>query len=207
MNTKILLASLATAGLATTAGLHSAHAENLAIGAQAQILPAGSVDIAVGDEDESFDLKTAFGIVGTVDYRVHPNFSVGAAPRLIFGVKPDEADEDSDSATQLDLAARLTGHFPVAPKIELFGYASPAYSFVFLPSEDGDDDEADDPSGFALGFGAGAAFKVTPALSVVGEIGYTLGFQGSSVETPIGDFDVDFKTSFPHVGIGIQAAL
>jgi hypothetical protein len=193
MNTKILVASLATAGLAITGSV--AHAEGIELGAQLQVMPFGSeVEVGAGDFSGSADLGTAFGIVGLADFAVHPNINIGAAPRLVFGIKGEDANEDADAATQLDLAARVTGHATVAPKLDVFGYASPGYSLIMIP-----DNEDDNPAGFILGFGGGAGYAVTPSLSVVGELGYTLGFQGVD--------DVDFATKLLHIGVGIKAAL
>ena len=207
MNTKILVASLATAGLASAFGASAAHAEGLKLGAQAQVLPFGSsLEIGDGDDSEDLDLSTAFGIVGTVDYAVHPNIDIGLAPRLVLNIIPDEADDDDDSATELDLAARVTGHALVAPKLDVFGYVAPGYSIVMLPEGD-DDDAFDDPSGLILGLGAGVKYAVSPTLSVVGELGYQLGFQGTSIEFAGESFDADFKTNLVHFGVGIQAAL
>jgi hypothetical protein len=88
----------------------------------------------------------------------------------------------------------------VAPKLDLFGFVSPGYSILSLPDSA---DELDSPTGLVLGFGGGAKYAVTPTLSVVGELGYQLGFQGTSVEGQ----DIDLKTDLLHIGVGIQAAL
>lgn len=198
MNTKLILAATTLASTAGLAGLaSSAHADKLEIGGQLQLLPLGSIEF----EDESEDTAVAFGIAGTVDYRVHPNISVGLAPRLILGVQADGAEE---SATQLDLAARITGHVPVAPKVDLFAFASPGYSFTFPPEES---DALGTPSGFALGFGGGAAFKVSPTLAITGELGYSLSFQGGTAEVLGTELDYDYGTNFLHLGVGVKAAI
>jgi hypothetical protein len=205
MNTKLLFASLAT--LASTAGLagfsSAAHAGNLEVGGQLQIAPAGSVEFSVdGDDDsESVDTDTAFGLVGIVDYVINPNVSVGFAPRLVLGVAGDGADE---SATQLDLAARITGRLPVAPKVDLFAYLAPGYSFTFPPEEA---DELGTPSGPSVGVGAGAAFKVTPVISLVGELGYSWSFHGGTAEALGQEVDYDYKANFLHLGFGVKAAI
>ena len=197
MNTKILFATLVTAGLATTAS--AAHAGGIKIGAQAQILPAGSE--LTGEEldgDEfSVDAEPAFGVVGTFDYAVHPNIDIGLAPRIVIGLK---GEDDDDSATQFDLAARVTGHAQVAPKVDVFGFVAPGYSILSMPDWP---DDVDSPSGLVLGLGAGAGYAVTPKLSIVGEVGYQLGFQGFSV----GDRDITAQTDLLHLGVGIKAAL
>jgi hypothetical protein len=204
MNTKLLFASVTLASTAGLAGIaSSAHAGGLEIGGQVQVAPVGSVEFAVdGDDDaESEDTSTAFGLVGIVDYVINPNISVGFAPRLLLGVQADGADE---SATQLDLAARVTGRFPVAPKVDLFAYGAPGYSFTFPPS---DNDALGTPSGFSLGFGGGAAFKLTPVVSLVGELGYSLSFQGGTAEALGQEIDYDYKANFLHLGLGVKAAI
>jgi hypothetical protein len=189
MNTKILLASLATAGLASAFGATAAHAEGIKLGGQLQVLPASELE----GENVSIDLKTSLALVGTFDYAVHPNIDVGAAPRIAFGLKPEEYDGD-ESLTQFDLAARVTGHTPVGAKVEVFGFVSPGYSII--SSSDDDDDSS---TGLILGLGGGAAFAVTPTIALVGELGYTLGFQ--SVD---GD---KAASNLLHLGFGVQAAL
>jgi hypothetical protein len=189
MNTKILVASLATAGLASAFGASAAHAEGMKVGGQVQILPASELE----GENASIDLKTAFALVGTFDYAVHPNIDIGAAPRIVLGLKPADFDAD-DSLTQYDLAARVTGHAQVAPAFQVYGFASPGFSIITSP-----DDDDDSSSGLILGLGGGGAFAVTPRLSLVGELGYTLGFQ--SVD------DNKVATNLLHIGFGVKASL
>jgi hypothetical protein len=206
MNQKILIASLiGSASLLTAAhAAHAAPAGTIELGAQAQVLPLGSV--SGNDSDDDLDYSTSFGIQLQGDYFVHPNVSVGLAPRFILGLKPDVDGYDGDSASQLDLAARVTGHAPVAPKVDLFGFVAPGYSFVFLPDE-ANPFEIDNPSGFIVGLGGGASYQVTPSLAIVGELGYTLGFQGSTVELGSESTDVDYNSNFLHLGLGVKASI
>jgi hypothetical protein len=151
MNTKILLSSLAVTGLASTLAASAAHADKIKVGGQLQVLPALSSLKAEGlGLDESASAEPAFGVLGTFDYAVHPNIDIGLAPRIVFGLK---ADSDADSATQFDLAARVTGHAQVAPKLDIFGFAAPGYSILSMPNWP---DQVDQPSGLVLGFGGGA---------------------------------------------------
>jgi hypothetical protein len=203
MNTKLLFASVTLASTAGLAGLaSSAHAGGLSVGGQVQLIPVAELTIDDGDDSESEDLNTTVGFAGIVEYAVHPNVSIGFAPRFIIGLEPDGAE---DSASQLDLSARITGRLPVAPKVDLFAYAAPGYSLIFPP--DNDLIDFGTPSGFILGFGGGAAYKVTPTLSVVGEVGYSLGFQSTTVEALGQEADADVKTNLLHIGLGVQAAL
>jgi hypothetical protein len=193
----------------------TADAGPLHIGAEAQILPLGELADSTGD----VGLATSFALAGLVDYAVHPNLHIGAAPRVIFGVRGDDDDDDTDeSSTQLDLAVRVTGRLPVSAGVDFLGYLSPGYSILFL-DEEANFYGVDDPKGFILGLGGGAAVKVTPTLSVVAEVGYTFGFQGTSEGGSSDGVDPDggevvskaardaFQTRFLHVGVGVQAAL
>jgi hypothetical protein len=219
MNARSIAAFLVIAA-GSAGGLPTAHAGPgtgpLHVGAEAQVLPLGELADSVGD----VDLVTSFAIAGLVDYAVHPNLHIGAAPRVIIGVRADDDDDDTEeSSTQLDLAVRFTGRLPVSAGVDFLGYQAPGYSIFFL-DEDANFYGVDDPTGFILGLGGGAAVKVTPTLSVIGELGYTFGFQGTSGGVSDGDGgDPDgggvvskasrdaFQTRFLHVGIGVQAAL
>ncbi len=202
MNTKLLFASIAS--LATTAGLASTASAGVEVGAQLQLLPMGELSTEVGNQTFETDADPTFGIAANVGYAITPNISVGFAPRLILNIKGEDSDEDSDAATQLDLAARITGKLPVAPKLDLFAHVSPGYSLLFV---DNLPDEASQPGGFGIAVGGGVGYKVTPTLSITGELGYSAAFLSSTTETPIGDVDANLDTSFFHLGVGLQAAL
>jgi hypothetical protein len=174
-----------------------AHADTL-VGAQLQIMPGGEVD---GEGDFDGDLETAYGIAFTAEYPVHPNITIGLAPRIAFGIKLEDQD---DGGIMLDIPVRVTGRFLVMPKLALYGFVAPGYSLIF--PEDWPEN-ASDPSGFIFGFGGGAAFRIGHNLALVGELGYTAGFHSSTVEIPlIDDEDVDVAHSYPHIGIGVQSA-
>jgi hypothetical protein len=62
---------------------------------------------------------------------VSPNVSIGFAPRVLFGIKPDDLEEhDNDgTVTELDLAVRFAGHIPLGRSgAELQLHASPGSS-------------------------------------------------------------------------------
>src|SRR4051812_48933652 len=66
------------------------------LGAQLELLPAGSWTMKISDRDggnvrgeDDGDMKTAFGIGATFAYDVASNVSLGLAPRLVFGAGAD----------------------------------------------------------------------------------------------------------------------
>jgi Outer membrane protein beta-barrel domain len=157
-------------------------------------MPAGTLKGTAFGVTDSADTKFAFGIMPTFDFSLNQFLFVGLAPQYIFNVKPDQGD--ADSAQELDLRARIGGIAKVADTIRVFGYAAPGYSIIMLPdSADG----IDNPAGFVLGFAAGAAFDLAPSTYLTGEIGYQVGYQS----TKLLNNDVDFKTNYLHVGVGL----
>jgi hypothetical protein len=179
---------VASAALADELGAEAA--PKVRIGAQVELLPTGSLD----SEPDSATPKVAYGVGLTFDYAITRNISIGVAPRMIFNVI--DKDANGDAASQLDLRARVKGHFPIADKIEAYGFVAPGYSIVMLP-----DSELDNPAGLVLAFGAGATYDLTPRMFVSGEVGYQLGFQRTEV---LGE-TVDLGTSYLHVGLGAGA--
>ena len=157
-------------------------------------MPAGTLKgSALGVTAES-DTKFAFGVMPTFDFSLNQFLFVGLAPQFIFNVKADESD--SDAAKELDLRARIGGIAKVADTIRVFGYAAPGYSIIMLPDEA---DGIDNPAGFVLGFAAGAAFDLAPSTYLSAEIGYQVGYQS----TKFLNNDVDFKTNYLHLGVGL----
>jgi len=190
--------SLTIAILAAVAAPAVSHADAL-VGGQLQILTGGEVD---GEGGYDGDLDTAFAIAAIAEWPVHPNFTVGLAPRVGFGIKLEDQD---DGGIMLDIPLRGTGRFLVTPKVALYGYVSAGYSLIF--PEDWPD-EASNPKGFILGFGGGAAFALSSSLAVVGELGYSVGYHGFTADLPIvGEEDFEAGHSYPHIGIGIQTSM
>jgi hypothetical protein len=193
MKTQISLAiGLAGSLLATSAFAQegaAAPAPKLSAGAQIDLLPIGSYDVKVGEFESDGDLAFAYGIGASIDYAVTPMISVGFAPRYIMNVK--DTDSDGDAASELDLRLRVKASFPVSPGMAAYGFVTPGYSIIMAPEDAGD---VDDPAGFAIGFGGGATYDVSPSLFVNGELGYQLGFQKSDA--------FEFQTAYLHIGFG-----
>jgi outer membrane protein with beta-barrel domain len=187
--------ALVAAAVGTLAVSSVAHAGGARVGGNLELLPVGTISASDGSDSESADLDPAFGIGGSAELDVHPNVSVGAAPRFILGVKTESSEK---SAKELDLMLRVTAHVPVSPTMQLYGYASPGYSMIFLP-----DNDDENPKGFALGFGAGAAYAITDRAFVTGELGYQLGFQALKIQGT----SLDLTTDYLHLGVGVGTTL
>jgi hypothetical protein len=165
------------------------------LGAQLELVPLGKAEIKLNGASATQDADTAYGVGLNFDYDVTPYISVGFAPRLIFGLKKDGSTSDNTDE-EINLRARVMGHFPVAPKLEVFGYAAPGYAITVSDAEK-------DPSGFLVAFGAGATYDITPSLFVSGELGYQMSFQSVSDTIPgAGEVTADINTSFLSVGLG-----
>jgi hypothetical protein len=192
---KSLTIAILAAGLAVPA---VSHADAL-VGGQLQVLTGGEVD---GEAGYDGDLDTAFAIAAIAEWPVHPNFTIGLAPRVAFGIKLEDQD---DGGIMLDIPLRGTGRYLVTPKVALYGFVSAGYSLIF-PEEW--PDRFSDPKGFIFGFGGGAAFAVSPSIAVVGELGYTIGSHGGTIDVPLLD-DEDYEAghSYPHIGIGVQTRM
>jgi hypothetical protein len=189
---KFLMGCAALAAGVSVAG--AAHAEKMEIGGRASLMPAGTLKLAARGNTASFDAATAFAFGGTFAYDLAPNFSIGAAPQLIINVK---SKDDTTSAKQLDLLARATAHLPTGDGLELYGFAAPGFSMIFLPEDD------ETPSGFLLGFGAGVAYAMSPTLTFTAELGYQLGFQSTTIQ----GVNVDVQSDYLHLGVGLRSAL
>jgi len=190
--------SLTFAILAILAAPAISHADTL-VGGQLQIMTGGEVD---GEGDFDGDLETAYGIMLNAEYPVHPNITIGVAPRLAFGVKLEDQD---DGGIMLDIPLRVTGRFLVMPKLAVYAFVAPGYSLIF--PEDWPDNVSD-PSGFIFGVGGGVAYRLGRNLALVGELGYTAGFHTATVDLPIIDDEtVDVEHSYPHFGIGVQTTM
>jgi len=151
----------------------------------------------VGVFNTSQDSATGFQINALIDVRVAPFLSIGFAPGLLLNVKPSNGN---DSGSMIDLPLRVTLGAPVAPKVRLYGFASPGYSILFPPSGN---DNAGHPSGFMIGFGGGVGYRVAPKIAVTGELGYQFRFLSSTVNGLDASADVDYLT----IALGVVAAI
>jgi hypothetical protein len=162
-------------------------------------MPAGTLKTNLLGAESDTSSAFAFAIAPTFDYSINQFVFVGLAPQYIFNIKGKDAMGGS-AASELDLRLRVGGNAKVADTLMLYGYLAPGYGIVMPGS---DNDNAESAKGFVLGFAAGAMLDFTPALFGTAEIGYQVGYQKFTVAST----DVDFKTNFMHIGIGLGVRL
>jgi hypothetical protein len=170
------------------------------VGGQLGLSPIGTLKAEVSGTSASVDTATAFEIGGVVGYQVTPLLSIGIAPAFRFSIK---AKDDTDSATQLDLPLRVAVGGDVAPTIRVYGFAAPGYTFLFPPS--GPNGESMNASGFMIGFGGGASFRVAPKFALSAELGYQFRFPSTTVQGAGGSVDVSFQDNYLTFSVGAAA--
>jgi hypothetical protein len=170
------------------------------IGAELALLPLGTLTVESGSEKASFDSVVTLGVGGVLQIPLSEVFTIDFAPRVVFNVK---SENDTDSATELDLRVRLTAGGYVAPSTRLYAALQPGYSFVFLPIDPPAGVEMSTPSGLILGVAAGAVFRVSPGVHLTTEVGYQFGFQGSTLSAAGQSVDLDVRASFLHLAGGV----
>src|ERR1041385_3214023 len=112
------------------------------IGAELAIMPVGSLGASVGNMSTRVDSATAMGLGATARFPLNSVFALDIAPRLVFNVKGSDAD---NSATELDVRARLSAGGDAAPGVRVYAAVAPGYSALFLPDSSGD---SSTPTGF-----------------------------------------------------------
>jgi len=183
----------AAAPAAAMEGGGAAAASKVRLGLNVVPMPFGTVKATFGGLSGSSDLKFGFGLFPFFDYLFTPNLFGGVAVQYTFNLKSKD-DSGGDASKELDFMLRLGGGGYVADKLQLYGYVSPGYSIIQLPSGSG----VDNPKGFIVGFHAGAMYDVTPGAFLNLELGYQLGFQSTTV---LGT-SVDYKFSLAQIGLG-----
>ena len=175
----------------------SAAAPRMRAQAQVELLPLGSGKQTLGDLSMSNDTALAYGISAAFDYAITPYLSVGVAPRLVLNIKPDD-QEGGTTDKEIDLRARVVGHVPVAPGLEIYGSLSPGYAFVLT-----DQDGINTPKGFAIAGAAGVTYDLSSKLFLGAEVGYQRAFISADLMTAPGQtVSTDLELSYMHIGIG-----
>jgi hypothetical protein len=165
-----------------------------------ELLPTGTLTASESGYSLTSDTSVTVAVAPFVDFPLSsPYVSLGFSPQFVFGVKGTSA---TNSATEYDLRARLTGRYPVSAGGAIYGRLSPAYSIISLPYTGS---SISNPSGFLLDVSAGAEIVVNPKLSIVLELGYQVGFQSTTDTTRAAEEDV--KTRFLHLGAGFLLPL
>ena len=171
-----------------------------------ELLPVGTLrrtsSSAMQSSNASVDTVFAVAVAPFVDVALSPYFAIGLSPQVVFRVNGSGANPQS--ATELDLRARLTGRLPMSPRVRTYGRLSPAYSNVFLPGAPAGDSSLPDPSGFLVDFAVGIEVALLPNLFGVVDLGYQVGFQSSSASVSSTTFD---GTNYLHLGGGLAIGL
>jgi opacity protein-like surface antigen len=204
MNKRLILAAtsfgtlLSSSAFAQDGGASGASdAPKMTVQAQVELLPLGTAKATVAGTSQSSDTAVAYGISGAVDYAVTPYLRIGVAPRLVLNVKPNDAMADASADKQLDLRARIQGHYPVAAGLELSASLYPGYTFV-LSSQDG----ASNANGFAIGGAVGASYDLSPRVFVAAEVGYQRAFTSADSTVAGQTISGDLDMSYMHIGLG-----
>jgi hypothetical protein len=177
--------------LVLTLSAAGAQAQGMRAGVDFRVLPVGKVTFAAGDSSRSFDTAVALGFTGHIDYAINANLMIGLMPQFLFNVK---GEDDSESATELDLMVRIAGGLPLG-EIMAFGYIAPGYSLIFIPDSD------ETPKGLVIDFGFGGSYSISQQVYFSFDAGYQVGFQSVT----LGNVSGEIKTSFLHLGAGIGA--
>jgi hypothetical protein len=197
--------------LAAAAAPTLAHAGELHVGAQTLLVPHAEATLEITEPPTSFEeapLDVSYGLAGTVDYELSEQLSLGAVARIVSPLGIDRDNVDGNTVG-LDLSARLTARAPLHRRFEGLVHLSAGYSLLFLPEPDPGEVDAGTPRGLILGIAAGGAFALTPSLSLVGEVGYTFGFQETTLGLSGTDASIDaaFRIDLVHIGIGAAYTL
>lgn len=195
-------------GAATAVADDDATARGMAVGADLELAPSGSITTQIGSSSSTTDAAASYGIGGLFDFGVSRYLSIGFAPRYLLNVKASNSQNNpggsNDTATELDLRARIAAHVPVANKLQAYGYVAPGYSIIFAPSNSNNSDNA---TGLSLGFGGGVQYQIKPSLALTGELGYQVGYQSVTVDVLGLKSDIEFETRYLHFGVGLLLAI
>ena len=204
--TSVLMLGAAHAPIA--AADDNADARGMAVGVDLELAPSGSITTQIGSSSSTSDAAASYGIGGLFDYGVSRYLSIGFAPRYLLNVKQSNSQNNpggsNDTATELDLRARIAAHVPVANKLKAYGYVSPGYSIIFAPSNSNNSDNA---TGLSLGLGGGVQYQIKPSLALTGELGYQVGYQSVTIDVLGIKSDIEFETRYLHFGVGLLVAL
>jgi hypothetical protein len=183
-------------------------AKPAALGLQMSVMPSGQLSAHASANgmtfDQSADTDTATALAPFFDYAITPNLTLGLSPQVIFNVK---GTTGTDSATEYDFRARITGQGNVSPRVLVFGRVSPAYSIIDMPASfwnqlAGTGVSASNPKGFLIDASIGLNGQILPNALLGFDIGYQFGFQTLTATGPTGSVDFDLRTRFLHFGVG-----
>jgi hypothetical protein len=176
----------------------------LTVGGQLDLVAAGNFDIKVGNNEAGIGANSSLGVEGLIDYRVSQLVTIGLAPRIIAGLRPNI--NGAGSGTEYDARARVTVGNYVAPKLRIHGIGDLGYSWIshiFTVNGTTGNSMFVTPHGLLFVIGAGMTYTVAPRLRITGEISQQWGFQNTDVMGT----NIETHTSFLTLGVGLVGAL
>jgi hypothetical protein len=191
--------SAAPAAVAATASSSPAANGPVLLGLAFELLPAGTFTTNAQGKSVDVDTDATAALAPFLDVPVTPWLALGVSPQFIFNVK---GRADTQSGTEYDIRARVTVRDPIGANGRLYARLSPGYSILSTPSGTLPANVSD-PAGLAVDFSVGAETPIGAHATLVLDIGYQLGFQGTSVNGK----DIESRTRFLHVGMGFALDL
>lgn len=161
-------------------GITTTDAARIRVQAQIELLPLGSTTDRQGTTVLTTDSAVAYGASGMFDYALTPYLSVGVAPRLIFNVTPANAPPQASADKELDLRARISGHYAAVSGLEVYAAVAPGYTFILSS-----DNDTTAYKGFALGGAVGVTYELSPRMFIGGEVGYQRAFTRSTSQRAV----------------------
>lgn len=178
-------------------------------GVDFELLPSGTFETSGGlGGSAKSDADVAYAIGVIAEKPINELVSIGLAPRYVFHVIGK--NDSGDSATQLDLRARVAVGHDFSSKLRLYGFAEPGWSILFLPSTIEINGNKVHPNGFVLGLGGGLSYALSRSVRGYFELGYQLGYQtwswsGTVLGQTVTD-NGDASDSYLQLGFGVATA-
>lgn len=169
------------------------------LGVAFELFPAGTLSSKLQASSGDQDAELTAGVAPFFDAPITRWLALGVSPQVVFNVKAPGATQ---SWTEYDLRARVTVLDPISSSSRLYARVSPGYSILSPPSG-ALPSQVSDPTGLVVDVAVGAQTPLGPHGLMEIDIGYQLGFQGTTID----DQDVDNRTRFLHIGFGIALGL
>lgn len=152
--------------------------------------PFGTLKSGTPGAEFSVGSQFAFAVMPVLDISRAHHLFVGFAPCYTFNIKAKNGPDDA--ASELDLLLRIGAEVAATDRIQLYGYLSPGYAFMYgLPT-------GVSARGPVIGLHAGGRLDLTATFFVNAEVGYQMGFQTVSTSGS----NPDWYASFFQIGLG-----
>ncbi len=164
-----------------------------------ELVPDGTLKRSGNGPDMRADLAATSALGLFLDVPVWRGVQIGASSRVVLKVRGTAA---SDSGTEIDLRARVSGCRPLSSRASVCLRFSPGYAVLALPSSQLPN-QASSPSGLTLDAAAGGQVALLPDLELVFDAGY----QWSFLDTSVAGVRVDVRLDSLHAGVGFALRL